>query len=555
MSRIGSGAAVFACLALLGAFAGTGPERLYNGIVLPAEWPPRDVVARTWDPDRIPYLEKGNIPAVIPIDVGRQLFVDDFLIERTDLARIYPKPVKYAGNPVLWPETAREKSEGGLYPVALPKGGGLWWDPERKVFRLWYEASWIGHICYAESKDGIRFERVNTDVEPGGNCVLPQQHVDSWSVVPDPECADPAQRWKLFVHPGCSANRTLLYVSADGIHWTGPKLSGAADDRSTMFYNPFRRKWCFSLRSCWRGRSKNYAEFDDFLSSDWQWPWDGVSKRVYTNTEHCVLWMAADRLDRQTSDPNLNEQASLYSMDAVAYESIMLGAAEIHWGPENDVCGERGLPKITDIQFAYSRDGFHFSRPDRAAAIPSSRWGSDAWDTGYVQPLSNLCVVQGDELWFYYGAFRGMKDHPKKRGLYANGATGFAKLRRDGFVGMKAAGRGELLTRPVTFSGNRLFVNADCPKGALRVEVQGADGKPLRGFALADCRPVAVDSTKVAVRWKGGDRLPSAKTPFRFRFELKDGVLYSFWVSPSARGESNGYLAGGGPGYRGLVDK
>ena len=316
-------------------------ETLYNGIELPGVWPPKIDLANRGAME-VPYLEEANIPKVIPIDLGRQLFVDDFLIERTDLARIYPKPVKYAGNPVLWPETAREKSEGGLYPVALPKGGGLWWDPERKVFRLWYEASWIGHICYAESKDGIRFERVNTDVEPGGNCVLPQQHVDSWSVVPDPECADPAQRWKLFVHPGCNANRTLLYVSADGIHWTGPKLSGAADDRSTMFYNPFRRKWCFSLRSCWRGRSKNYAEFDDFLSSDWQWPWNGVSKRVYTNTEHCVLWMAADRLDRQTSDPDLNEQASLYSMDAVAYESIMLGAAEIHWGPENDVCGEKG---------------------------------------------------------------------------------------------------------------------------------------------------------------------------------------------------------------------
>ena len=35
----------------------------------------------------------------------------------------------------------------------------------------------------------------------------------------------------------------------------------------------------------------------------------------------------------------------------------------------------------------------------------------------------------------------------------------------------------------------------------------------------------------------------------RFRFKLKNGDLYAFWVSPSTNGESNGYVAGGGPGY------
>jgi hypothetical protein len=50
----------------------TGPavasETLYNGIVLPDEWPP-DYGALTRDPMPVPYLD--NPPAVIPIDVGR----------------------------------------------------------------------------------------------------------------------------------------------------------------------------------------------------------------------------------------------------------------------------------------------------------------------------------------------------------------------------------------------------------------------------------------------------------------------------------------------------
>jgi len=48
------------------------------------EWPPkRDKL--TMEPATPPYLKSP--PEVIPIDVGRQLFVDDLLIEKTTLTR------------------------------------------------------------------------------------------------------------------------------------------------------------------------------------------------------------------------------------------------------------------------------------------------------------------------------------------------------------------------------------------------------------------------------------------------------------------------------------
>jgi hypothetical protein len=34
----------------------------------------------------------------------------------------------------------------------------------------------------------------------------------------------------------------------------------------------------------------------------------------------------------------------------------------------------------------------------------------------------------------------------------------------------------------------------------------------------------------------------------RLRFNLTNGDLYAFWVSPWTSGESRGYTAGGGPG-------
>jgi len=61
-------------LALVAAFAAvtSSGETLYNGIVLPDEWPPR-YEAEELLPMPVPYLEKANLPAVIPIDLGRQL--------------------------------------------------------------------------------------------------------------------------------------------------------------------------------------------------------------------------------------------------------------------------------------------------------------------------------------------------------------------------------------------------------------------------------------------------------------------------------------------------
>ena len=93
-------------------------EKLYNNIILED-----DFAKGMSDAQHIPYLE--NPPEVINVTVGRQLFVDDFLIEETDLAPEYHKAKKFEGNPILKPETSWEKEQ---CPVACPKSGGVWYD-------------------------------------------------------------------------------------------------------------------------------------------------------------------------------------------------------------------------------------------------------------------------------------------------------------------------------------------------------------------------------------------------------------------------------------------
>lgn len=516
-------------------------ELLYNGIRLPREWPPETINPRDTEPMPVPYLQSP--PAVIPIDTGRQLFVDDFLIDQTTLQRRFHKPVKYEGNPILKPETELERNPKGN-AIACPKSGGVWWDPAEQRFKMWYEAGWINTICYATSRDGLHWVRPTLDIQPGTNRVLPlDMKCDSWTVVRDYGTTDPAQKYKMYVRgPGGQQPGTSL-VSADGIHWTHRVESGPTGDRSTVFYNPFRKKWVYSLRSGFRGRSRHYWECDDFLA--------GATWKAHEP----VVWAAADRLD--PADPEIGQPAQLYNLDAVAYESLLLGFFEIHLGPPNDKCEKVGLPKITELQFAYSRDGFHWHRPDRTPAIRAER--RDVWDRGYVQSLGNLCCVRGDWIWFYYTGFQGDStktgSHWLSNGMYDRGATGLAFLRRDGFASMEAGAQpGTLTTRPVRFTGSHVFVNADTHQGNLRAEILDEAGKPIEPFTLANCQSVETDSTLTPVTWTGGNLAVLKDRPVRFRFTLRNGSLYSFWISRDASGRSDGYVAGGGPGFTGPTD-
>ncbi len=215
-------------------------EILYNGIELPEIWPPRNIDNKSMEPAEVPYLQ--HPPKIITTDTGRELFVDDFLIESTTLQREYHYPEKYPANPILQPETVLEKNDGTLPAVACPKSGGIWFDYDRKVFRMWYEAGWCQCICLAESDDGIHWERPLLDVFPGTNRVTPFGiGCDSWSVIHDYGTTNESERYKMFIQEPCGDARAMCFTSPDGIHWGLPVATGYAGDRSTMFYNPFRK--------------------------------------------------------------------------------------------------------------------------------------------------------------------------------------------------------------------------------------------------------------------------------------------------------------------------
>jgi hypothetical protein len=129
-------------------------------------------------------------------------------------------------------------------------------------------------------------------------------------------------------------------------------------------------------------------------------------------------------------------------------------------------------------------------------------------------------------------------------------------MRRDGFASMNADGTPRFLTtRPVRFSGKRLFVNIDSTAGEMRVEVLDTNNKVLKNFSVDDCIPLRTDDTLAEVRWRGvGDLSGISGQPVKFRFLLRNARLFAFWVSPDERGSSNGYVAAGGPGFTSTRD-
>jgi hypothetical protein len=332
-----------------------------------------------------------------------------------------------------------------------------------------------------------------------------------------------------------------VYTSPDGIHWVEATRTSPCGDNTSIYYDPFRKKWIYSIRSYNQfGRVRSFREHDDLLQG-----------ATWTK-EEAVDWLRADALD--LPDPQLEYPTQLYKFSAVAYESLMLGLFAIFKGPPNEIAAQKGIPKTIDLNVGFSRDGFRWNRPDRTPFLACSRIPG-TWNRGYLHSTGGLCLVVGDELRFYFGAFSGLS--PKLGGnLYAGGSTGLAVLRRDGFASMDAGSRsGSVTTRPVTFRGRHLFVNLEAAQGELRVELLDQQNQVIKPFSAENCVPARSDNTRQPITWNHGKDLTDISgRPVRFRFHLTNGRLYSFWVSPDLAGASYGYVAAGGPGLTGTID-
>jgi hypothetical protein len=205
------------------------------------------------------------------------------------------------------------------------------------------------------------------------------------------------------------------------------------------------------------------------------------------------------------------------------------------------------LTQTIDLQWAASRDGINWWRPERRPTLANAPLGE--YGGGMIWPMHNP-VVDGDRLHVYYTGTEGLHGD-----LYNTRASGPRVLRARGEILARQsftyggdygalcratwtadrlwalAGahggytEGTATTKKAQLEGKQLLVNTTTRKGGLlRVELLDADGRTLPGFAAADCEPISGDQHAAPVRWKGGDRAPSGAV--RARYLLRRAFLY-----------------------------
>ena len=241
-------------------------------------------------------------PTALDISSRLELFVDDFLIERLDGARLKlhePHPANVA----LRFDAPWEGAFSGYVTVLH--------DGER--FRCYYRGNPIAGrdgsdtevTCYAESRDGINFTKPALGLfevhgTRSNNVVLAGQAPFSHNFAPflDSRPGVPAaERFKALA--GTSERGLFGFVSADGLRWrklreTPLITKGAFDSQNVAFWSASEQCYALYLRT-WTGgdfagfRTISRATSTNFL--DWSAPvemsfGDTPREHLYTSQTH-----------------------------------------------------------------------------------------------------------------------------------------------------------------------------------------------------------------------------------------------------------------------------
>ncbi len=468
--------------------------------------------------------------STIELGTRRELFVDDFLVERFEGAALKLREPLLAGVALRFDQPWEGAFCG--YVTVLKDG-----DRFRMYYRGLPKDNRDGSIdevtCYAESRDGITWQRPKLDLfEVHGtrenNVVLAGQPPFSHNFSPllDQRPGVPAdERYKALA--GTSEYGLFGFVSPDGLHWrklrpTPLVTKGAFDSQNVAFWSESEQCYALYLRT-WSGggfsgfRTVSRATSPDFLS--WSEPAEmsfGATPREHLYTSQTHPYFRAPHLYIALPMRFLPGRRALTEEQARA-----LG---VNRGYAGD-CAE--------AVFMTSRGGTRYTRQFMEGFI---RPGLDLGNWASRAGLTALGVVPTapGEMSLY------------KQAHYAQPSCHLLRytLRTDGFASVNAPFRGgEFLTRPLTFAGKELVVNFSTgAAGFARVEVQDTAGKPIAGFTLADATELIGDDLERAVSWKAGADLSKLRgQAIRLRFVMKDADVYSlrFRNSDDAAAQGN----------------
>ena len=479
--------------------------------------------------------------ALKPIEIGSRWepFVDDYLVEKLKGARLQmhsPRPAE-----VVFNFDAPWEGSSSAY-VTIFRDGPL--------YRMYYRAvagksapasgeGWVMNTCYAESRDGIHWERPNVGlfefegskknniVWPGGGPGAWDSPVSNFAAFKDPNPnAPPSERYKAlggtfgFKHPGFLLGY-VGFVSPDGINWR--QLDGYLIDK---------RHWPehsddASLPVYWSEHERQYVAYLRIRVDEKMKPmdsWNPKSIRWFgrTTSKDFRHWTKVEMLDY--GDAPIEH---FYTVAIVPYfraPHLSVGFP-LRFLPGRDAklpaTFDAGRGKgMSDTVFISSRDGVRFDRRFMESLI---RPGLDLYNWTDRNNMAATGIVQTgeDEMSLYLSEHNRLPTNRLRRRV----------IRLDGIVSVRAPFQGgELVTKPLVFDGERLAVNySTSAAGGLRVEILDSDLRPVSGHSLDDAVELIGDSVEQTVEWKGGATVGHlAGKVVSLRFVLNDADLFAF---------------------------
>ena len=96
---------------------------------------------------------------------------------------------------------------------------------------------------------------------------------------------------------------------------------------------------------------------------------------------------------------------------------------------------------------------------------------------------------------------------------------------------------GELVSKPLVFSGQKLQPNVDTSAGGVcRVEILDQSSEKIPGFTLDDADEINGNYIRVWASWRGSTDVSAlAGKPIKLRFAMRDTKLYSFQFLPNEK--------------------
>ncbi|MBI4582829.1 MAG: hypothetical protein HY717_02175 [Planctomycetes bacterium] len=513
-------------------------------------------------------------------DIGsqEQLFLDDWIIERTSgLSRTLHRPVKKG---LIQEADGRPWERGGVTTAVRDAGGRfhmtynlLYWDPSVRHLHPSIgddKAHWFRIVpCYAVSDDGVRWQKPVLGLVSGPTGFRPAPR-EKWKdgVFMEPTgfsrennqgcpifgiqdlslfggVRDPKRRYLVNViykdsdHAFASITDAGLYFSPRvpglvgdpnwrkrmEIIWEGPRRGPRGPNVLVSGYDERENVW-FLCDQCTFGKIvQDGRQISRWTSAD----------LIEWSAEQLVLPIAPD----ESHAPHDHVEYMRIEVRRIA--GVWLGFLNVFHGDRSDPMGEMPTQKgvwrkgLTEYRLVVSRDaGKTWSRVAGKEPWLSPHQQEDGYDR--LIGMGDSVVRVGDQLWLYYGCWDGDHLAWKKDGtIYYKDRmriwrTALATLRWDGYVSFDAGQRaGQVITKPLKFTGKTLVVNLDALKGSLRTEFLDASGKPIPGYTAGDCEPAQGDGIEIPVTWRGDRDVESlAASTIQVRFELTAGSLYSF---------------------------